>query len=67
MNINELFPYQVPFRREFERDWYGTRWPLLSTWCTDTLGVGEWEYENGNFLFKTEVGKTLFLLKWSGQ
>ena len=59
---NEAFPYGVEDGR-----WLGpvdVRWQDMCKWLDQTL-PNEWEYFNGEYRFKTERAKMLFLLKWT--
>lgn len=59
---NEAFPYT------FEDDkWVGPfddNWQSICKWCDAHL-PGEWDYFNGEYRFKTERAKMLFLLRWA--
>lgn len=56
---NEAFPYAVA-------DWEtvtSNSWIPMCKWLDQTL-PGEWDYFNGEYRFKTERAKMLFLLRW---
>lgn len=58
---NEAFPYAVA-----DNLWVGPvddDWPNICKWLDETLPE-EWEYFNGEYRFKTERAKMLFLLRW---
>lgn len=57
---NDAFPHRV-------EDWDqgpDTNWIEISNWCSSTLGEAGWNYFNGEYRFKTEQAKMLFLLRW---
>lgn len=59
------FPYGVKYPRT--ANWYtsGSDWYQLSTWCTQTFGQGNWDYNNQYFMFEHESHMTWFRLRWA--
>ena len=57
---NEAFPYAVP---DWDISLPDNAWITMSSWLDNTL-PNEWDYFNGEFRFKTEHAKMLFLLRW---
>lgn len=58
---NEAFPYAVEDRID---DFTSNNWIPMCNWLDQTF-PNEWDYFNGEFRFKTERAKMLFLLKWT--
>lgn len=56
---NEAFPYVV----EDVEGLVGRDWRAMVNWLDQTL-PNEWDYFNGEYRFKTECAKMLFLLRW---
>lgn len=63
---NEAFPYAVAITDLYPRDAGATyaTWEQILKWLDQCLPE-EWEYFNGEFRFKTERAKMLFVLKWN--
>lgn len=58
------YKYSVHWQRDTH--WWASTWREMSNWCTDVYGpVGEWEFFDDAFQFKTEKDKMLFILRWS--
>ena len=58
---NEAYPYAVA-----DDSWLSyvdVRWQDMCKWLDQTL-PNEWDYFNGEYRFKTERAKMLFLLRW---
>ena len=55
-----------PYRIEFERTdrWYDGDWRELAEWCDESIGKGNWEYYNNEFVFSEEKHYMFFKLKW---
>ena len=58
---NEAFPYT--FADDSWLSYVDVRWQDICKWCDANL-PNEWDYFNGEYRFKTERAKMLFLLKW---
>ena len=56
---NEAFPYAASDWETVESN----NWREMCRWLDQTL-PGEWDYFNGEYRFKTERAKMLFLLRW---
>ena len=57
---NEAFPYAV---LDWELSLPDKTWVPMCKWLDQTL-PNEWDYFNGEYRFKTERAKMLFLLRW---
>lgn len=54
--------YRVKYLRT--RDWYTGDWRELSTWCSENIEKGKWDYAFEHFFFVREEDQLLFLLRW---
>ena len=57
-----VYPYRVEYRKT--EDWWDGHWDMLSTWCDDTFGPGNWNYYFDGFVFTEQAHQMLFKLKW---
>ena len=37
----------------------------MKEWCTEAFSSNSWHYNQGNFYFRNEADRTMFMMRWS--